>query len=176
MAIGNQLIIVGFILAACAFLAVIWLRYRLKYYVSRDKVRSIEDASQLWTHMPPPAKVLNNKGLRIRRYARLSFVLFFTAVIGAFLASILENRPWPRVLLVVTVGSLLAGTFFESRLKYHVSIDSLRSVEDVASLWMFGGAPGAVLNEKGHRLNRKMKISVALFFIGMSIVVAGIIV
>ena len=67
-------ILVGAIVALTIF------QSRLKKYVSKEKVRAVEDVSQLWGSGIPPKIVLNEKGLRIHGIYRLSFVFLFIGI------------------------------------------------------------------------------------------------
>jgi len=165
---------VGFALAALAFLAVVYLRYQLRYHVSIDKLERIDDATRLWVYAPP-TRVLTDTGLRLRWFSVIGFSIFGAGAFISYFASIFGYRLSPIPILLATGSGLIAGSIFESRLKRHISMPRLRAVEDPASLWRFGGTPQAVLDETGLRLNRYMKIAVAVFFIGMALVAAGII-
>lgn len=174
MALGNQLMLTGFAMAGCAFVAVLFLYYRLKHYVAKEKLHAIEDVAQLWKYGVPPKIALNEKGLRLRRFGNVSFIILLIAAVIQIIASNFGGSSRQNVLAAIIVGSFLAGTFFESRLKRHVSRENVRAVEELSRLWILGGVPEIVLNEKGLRLHRLMKLAATLFFIGIGVVFVGI--
>jgi len=174
MALGFQLIFAGFAIAGCAFVAVLLLYVRLKHYVAKEKLHVIEDVSRLWIYAVPPKIALNEKGLRLRRYRNVSFVIMLIAAGIIVIVSNIGGSSRQNVLSAIIAGSFLAGTFFESRLKHHVSGKNLRAVEDVSRLWSLGGVPEIVLNEKGLRLHRYMKAAATIFFVGIGVVFVGI--
>jgi len=152
MASGDQLIFAGFAIAGGAFVTVLFLHIRLKHYVAKEKVHAVEDVLQLWPPGVGPSKIaLNAKGLRLRRYSEVSIVILLIAVGMIGLSAILEISSRPDALFAIVAGSFLAGTFFESRVKHHVSNENIRAVEDVSNLWKFSWPPMIVLNEKGPR-------------------------
>ena len=174
MALGDQLIIAGFTIAGGAFVVVLVLHSGLKHFVAKDKVHAVEDVSQLWQNGATPPKIaLNEKGIRLLRYSEVSLVIFLIAAGMIGLAAILEISSRPDALFAIVAGSFLAGTFFDSRVKHHVSRENIRAVEDVSNLWKFSWPPMIVLNEKGLRLYRYMRTAATIFFIGIGIVFFG---
>ncbi len=176
MASGNQLILAGFAVAGGAFVPVLFLYIRLKHYVAKDKLHAVEDVSQLWKYGVPPKIALSEKGLRLHRYGNVSLVILLIAAGTTGVVAMFGISSHPIILPVIIYGSFLAAMYFESRLKHHVSRENVRSVEDVSRLWMFGGPPKIVLNERGLRLYRYMRAATTVFFIGIGIVFLGIIV
>jgi hypothetical protein len=177
MASGDLLIFAGFAIAVGAFVVVLFLYIRSRYYVAKDKLHAVEDVSQLWKYGVPPKIALNEKGLRLRRYGNVSLVIFLIVagvigVVSNFGASSRFNV-WSATITTIFYGSFLAGMFIESRLKHHVSGENVRAVEDLARLWALGGAPKIVLNEKGLRQYRYMRMAATVFFVGMGIVIFG---
>jgi len=176
MALGNQLILAGFAVAAGAFVTVLFFYFRLRHYVSKDKLHAVEDVSQLWKYGVPPKIALNEKGLRQHRYGKVSLVILLIAAgITAIMATFRLPSP-PIILPAILYGSFLATAFFDSRLIHHVSRENVRSVEDVSRLWIIGVPPKIVLNEKGLRLYRFTRVAAAMFFTGIGTVFLGIIV
>ena len=80
MELGNQLMLTGFAIAGCAFIAVLSLYFRLRHYVATEKLHALEDVSQLWKYGVPPKIALNEKGLRLYRYMRMAATLFFIGI------------------------------------------------------------------------------------------------
>ena len=174
MALGDQLMLAGFVIAGIAFFATSALYFRLRHYVAKEKLHAIEDMSQLWKYGAPPKIVLNEKGLRLRQYSNVSLIiLLIAASIILIVVNLGDPSGW-NLLSAIIFGAFLAGMFFESRLKHHVSREKVRAVEDVSRLWILGGAVETVLNENGLRLYRYMKTAATLFFIGISVVFVGI--
>jgi hypothetical protein len=174
MALGNQLILAGFAIAGCAFVAVLFLYYRLKHYVAKEKLHAVEDVSQPWKYGVPPKIVLSDKGLRLRQYANVSIVVLLVAAGILVIVSNLAGSSRQNVLPAIIVVAFLAATFLESRLKRHVSREKVLAVEDLSELWILGGVPEIVLNEKGLRLYRYMKMAAKVFFVGIGVVFVGI--
>ena len=170
MTLGDQLIFGGFAIAGVAFPVVLFFYVRLKRYVSREKVHAVEDVSQLWEHDAPPKIVLNDKGLRLRRYTNVSTVILLTTAGMIGVVSIFDISSRQNVLSAIMVGSVLAIAIFESRLKHQISKEKVHAVEDVSRLWVIAAPPATVLNEKGLCLYRYMLMSATVFFIGMGIV------
>ena len=75
MALGDLLIYVGVAIFCGAFGVVIFLQFRLRHFVSKEKVHAVEDVSQLWKFCVPPKIVLNEKGRRLYRYGWLLLVI-----------------------------------------------------------------------------------------------------
>ena len=178
MASGDQLIFAGFAIAVGAFVAVLFLYIRSRHYVAKDKLHAVEDVSQLWKYGVPPKIALNEKGLRLCRYRNASFVILLIAVgMVVVVANFGVSSGFNVLSAIVTTiffGSFLVGMFFESRLKHHVSAENVRAVEDLSRLWILGGAPKIVLNERGLRQYRYMRMAATVFFIGIGIVFIGI--
>ena len=177
MASGDQLIFAGFAIAVGAFVAVLFLYIRSRNYVAKDKLRAVEDVSQLWKYGVPPKIALNEKGLRLCRYRNVSFVILLIAVcmvgVVANFGGSSRFNVWSAIITTTFYGSFLAGMFFESRLRHHISGENVRAVEDLSRLWILGGAPKIVLNEKGLRQYRYMRMAATVFFIGIGIVFFG---
>ncbi len=164
----------GFAIAGGAFVAVVFLRIRLKHYVVKEKVHSIEDASHLWLPGFRPARIaLNEKGSQLRRYSYVSSAILLIAVGIATNVSALSGLS--IVLFAIVVVSLLATKYFENRLKHHISMENIRAIEDVSTLWKFSLPPKIVLNERGLGLHRYIKAGATLFFVGIGIVFIGIV-
>ena len=174
MALGNQLILSGFAMAGIAFVVVLFLYYRLKHYVAKEKLKAIEDVSQLWKHSVPPKIALDEKGLRLRQYANVSIVILLIAAGILVIASNFGGSSRQNVLPAIIVVAFLATTFLESRLNRHISRENVLAVEDLSRLWILGGVPEIVLNEKGLRLHRYMKMAANVFFVGIGVVFVGI--
>ncbi len=175
MASGDQLMIAGFAIAGGAFLPVLFLQFRLRHYVAKEKVYAVEDLSQLWANgAVPPKTVLNAKGLRLRRYSNVSFVILLIAGGMIGLAAILRISSRPDFLFAIVAVSMLLGIFFENRLMQQISREKVHAVEDVIRLWQFGVmVPKTVLNGQGLRLYGYMKMSATIFFLGIGIVFFG---
>ncbi len=174
MTSGDQLMIAGFAIGGVAFVPVLILQFRLGHYVAKEKVHAVEDFSQLWQNgASPPKKVLNVKGLRLRRYSEVSLVILLIAAGMIGLAAILKISSRPDALFAIVVASFLLGVIFENRLKQQISRERVHAVEDVSRLWRFGVPPRKVLNKQGLRLYRLMKVSATIFFIGIGIVFFG---
>ncbi len=178
MASGDQLIFAGFAIAAGAFVVVLFFYIRSRHYVAKDKLHAVEDVSQLWKYGVPPKRALNEKGLRLCRYRNASFVILLIAI---GMVGVVENfgessrfNVLSAIITTILYGSFLAGMFVESRLKHNVSAENVRAVEDLSRLWILGGAPKIVLNEKGLRQYRYMRMAATVFFIGIGIVFIGI--
>ncbi len=178
MALANQVILAGFAIAGGAFVPVLFLYFRLRHYIAKDKLHAVEDVSQLWKYGVPPKIALNEKGLRLRRYANVSLVIL---LIATGMVSVLSSlgvssrlNVGSAIISAIFYGSILAGLFIESRLKHHVSRENVRAAEDISRLWILGEAAKIVLNEKGLRQYRYMRIAATVFFIGIGIVFIGI--
>ena len=82
-----QEILLGFMLVGFAVGFVI--QFRLRNYVSKEKVHAIEDVSTLWKNSVPPKEVLSEEGLRLYKYFRAGIYVFiggcFIQVIGGML-------------------------------------------------------------------------------------------
>ena len=178
MALNNLLIYAGVAVFGGAFGAVIFFQIRLKHHVSKEKVHAVEDVSRLWGFCVPPKIVLDEKGLRLYRYGWVSFVIFLiVCLISVGTVFFVANYSTPNrlyQLLIAILGSAaLAGTFFETRLKRHVSKEKVHAVDDVSRLWKFGVPPEIVLNEKGLRLYQYIRLSFVIFLIGVGIMLFG---
>ncbi len=174
MALGDLLIYVGVAIFCGAFGVVIFLQFRLRHFVSKEKVHAVEDVSQLWKFCVPPKIVLNEKGRRLYRYGWLLLVICLLGIgIDLFVANYsTPKRPY-NLLLAILGGAALAGTFLEARLKRHVSKAKVHAVEDVSRLWKFGVPPKIVLSEKGLRLYQYIRLSFVIFLIGVGIMLFG---
>ena len=174
MELGNQLMLTGFAIAGCAFIAVLSLYFRLRHYVATEKLHALEDVAQLWKYGVPPKIALNEKGLRLRRFGNVSFVILLIAAVILIIVSNFGGSSRQNVLAAIILVSFLVGAFLESRLKHHVSRENVLAVEDVSRLWIIGRTSEIVLNEKGLRLYRYMRLAATLFFVGIGVVFAGI--
>ena len=174
MALGDQLIFAGFAIAGFSFAAVLFLYIRLKHFVAKDKVHAVEDVSQLWQNGASPPKIaLNEKGLRLRRYSKLSLVIFLIAAGMIGIAAILKMSSRPDALFAIVAAAFLLGVIFENRLKQQISRERVNAVNDVSRLWQFGVPPKKVLNVQGLRRYRYMRTAAIIFFIGIGIVFFG---
>ena len=163
----------GFAIAGGAFVTVVFLHIRLRHYVTKEKVHAIEDASHLWPPGFLPAMIaLNEKGSRLRRYSYVSTAILLIA--AGIATNVSASSRLSIVLVAIVAVSFLATSFFESRLKHHISRENIRAIEDVSTLWKFSLPPKTVLNEKGLRLHRYMRAAATVFFIGIGIVFIGI--
>jgi len=112
MASGDLLINTGFAIIAGAIVAVVFFQYRLRHYVSKEKVHALEDVSQLWKRRVPPKKVLNKKGLRLSQYSIVSLVIFLIGV-GLVLFEAIYGKSFPPYALqAIVVGAVVALMFF----------------------------------------------------------------
>jgi cytochrome b subunit of formate dehydrogenase len=177
MATGDLLVYVGMAIFAGAFLAVVFIQFRLKHHVSKEKVHALEDVSQLWKNVVPPKRVLNDKGLRLYRYGWALMVMFLIAA-GMLLFALFSAPPGPHWLLpTFVIGTFVAGACFEPLLKRYVSKEKVRAVEDVSQLWKYllpqGSPPKIVLNEQGLRLHRRIRVLFGIFLTGVGIMLFG---
>ena len=171
--LGNQLIYAGFVIAAVAFLIVSYLHIRLRHYVAKEKVHAIEDVSQLWRGGIPATVALSDKGLVLRR---VSYLAFAVSLVSIFFVALIGPSPRPSLVLIPIVGGCwLVAVFCESRLIRYLSEERIVAVGNVSRLWPFmSRPPKVVLNEKGLRLYRYMRVSATVFFIGIGIVFIGV--
>ena len=167
------LIYAGIAISCGAFVTLSFLKPRLKNCVSKEKVHTVEDASQLWKSGMPPNILFNDKGVRLDRYIKVSIVVFLLGVGIAFFVTIYGITSHLIMLPAILVGAIVALTFFQSRLKKYVSKEKVRAVEDVSQLWQFGIPPKIVLNEKGLRMHRNYRLSFVFLFIGICIILFG---
>ena len=167
------LIYAGIAISCGAFVTLSFLKPRLKNCVSKEKVHTVEDVSQLWNGGMPPKILFNDKGLRLDRNIKVSIVIFLIGVGIAFFVSIYGISSHLKMLPAILVGAILALAFFQPRLKKNVSKEKVRAVEDVSQLWRFGIPPKIVLNEKGLRMHGIYRLSFVFLFIGMCVILFG---
>jgi len=105
--LGNQLMLTGFAIAGCAFIAVLSLYFRLRHYVATEKLHALEDVAQLWKYGVPPKIVLNEKGLRLRRFGNVSFVILLIAAVILIIASNFGGSSRQNVLAAIILVSFL---------------------------------------------------------------------
>ena len=177
MATGDLLVYLGMAIFCVAFLTVVFIQFRLKHHVSKQKVHALEDVSQLWKYVVPPKRVLNDKGLRFYRYGWVFLVIFLIAAgMWLFAAIYPPNRPH-AALSAIVIGTFVAGNCFEPLLKRCVSKEKVRAVEDVSQLWRYflpqGSPPKIVLNETGLRLYRHVRVSFGIFLTGVGTMLLG---
>ena len=177
MATSDLLTYVGLAIFGGAFLAVVFFQFRLRHHVSKDKVYALDDVSQLWKNVVPPKRVLNDKGLRLYRYGMVLLIMFLIAAgMWLFAAIYPPNRPH-GALSAIVIGTFVAGICFEPLLKRCVSKEKVRAVEDVSQLWRYflpqGSPPKIVLNEKGLRLYRNIRVLFGIFLTGVGIMLFG---
>ncbi len=175
MTIVDLLIFGGFALAGCAFMAVLFVCSRLKHHVVKEKVHAFEELSQLWKYDRPPKITLTDRGLHLRRYSNVSIGFFFVCLGLNTVSRNFGISLGQQLVGLVMIGSFVAGAIIESRLKHHVSREQVLEVDDVSRLWILAAPPKSVLNEKGLRLHRYMRMAATLFFIGIGIVFVGIV-
>jgi len=167
------LIYAGIAISCGAFVTLSFLKPRLKNCVSKEKVHTVEDVSQLWKGGMPPKILFNDKGLGLDRNIKVSIVIFLIGVGIAFFVTIYGISSHLKMLPAILVGAILALAFFQSRLKKYVSKKKVRAVEDVSQLWRFGIPPKIVLNEKGLRMHGIYRLSFVFLFIGMCVILFG---
>ncbi len=177
MEAGDLLIYVGIAIFGGAFVAVVFFQFRLRHHVSKEKVHALEDVSQLWKYVVPPKRLLNDKGLRLYRYGIVLLVIFLIAAgMWLFAAIYPPNRPH-GALSAFVIGAFVAGTCFERLLKRYVSKEKVHAVEDVSQLWRYflpqGSPPKIVLNEKGLRLYRHIRVLFGIFLTGLGVMLFG---
>ena len=58
-----------------------FIQFQLKHHVDREKVRSIQDASELYPNSIPPKKVLTERGVRLYRWVQVGFGIFAAGIL-----------------------------------------------------------------------------------------------